>query len=164
MKTLFLIRHSKSDWANDELADVDRPLNERGYRDAHAMGGRLKERKDIPDLVMSSDAVRAASTAMILMREMDLNSSRLKIERAMYEAPAEQLLKIVRGIDDRYEKVFFVCHNPGITNLVNRICNASIDNVPTTGVLCIDIPFDSWKGAGLEDGTLRYFDFPKKKD
>src|ERR1051326_454774 len=164
MKTLFLIRHAKSDWGNDDLADVDRPLNERGYRDAHAMGLRLKERKDIPDLVMSSDAVRAASTAMILARELELETSKIRIERGIYEAQAEQLLRIIRDIDDRHEKVFFVCHNPGITNLVNRICNAGIDNVPTTGILCVDIPFDSWKGTGLEDGALRYFDFPKKKD
>jgi phosphohistidine phosphatase len=163
MKTLYLVRHAKSDWGNELLGDIDRPLNARGYADAHAMGKRLKAKHDPPDIIFTSNAIRALSTAVILVRELHMKEEKLQIRKELYEASADLLLGFVREVDDRYEKIFIVCHNPGITNLVNRVCNAAIDNMPTTGIACIDMETVSWRKAGEAEGKLRYFDFPKNK-
>jgi phosphohistidine phosphatase len=163
MKTLYLVRHAKSDWGNEALDDIDRPLNARGYNDAHAMGKRMKAKHDPPDLIFTSDAIRALSTAIILARELGLKDGKLQVCRDLYEASTDSLLNFIRHVDDRYEKIYLVCHNPGITNLVNRVCNASIDNIPTAGIACIDIETVSWRKAGEAEGGLRYFDFPKNK-
>lgn len=163
MKTLYLLRHAKSDWANEGLEDIDRPLNARGYRDAHEMSLRLKERKEIPDLIVSSHATRTTSTGIIFLRELEMYETRFVLRKALYAASADEIIKVIREFPDEYDKIMLVTHNPGITNVINRVCNASIDNVPTCGLACVDLEMPSWKTTGEIDGELRYFDFPKKQ-
>ena len=162
MKTLYLIRHSKSDWGNEHLTDIDRPLNERGYGDAHKMSLFLQEKNERPDIILTSNAIRAMSTALIFMRNLNVLGHDVKVNEHIYEATSDELLNIIQHLNDKYSTVFLFCHNPGITQVVNRICNAAIDNIPTTGIACIDIESESWKKAGEVDGVLRYFEFPKK--
>ena len=161
-KTIYLIRHAKSDWGNENLKDIDRPLNERGYGDAHKMSLRLSEKKERPDIILTSNAIRAMSTALIFMRNLNVLGHDVKVNEHIYEATSDELLNIIQNINDKYSTVFLFCHNPGITNLVNRISNAAIDNIPTTGIACIDIETEHWSQAGEVNGSLRYFDFPKK--
>lgn len=164
MKTLYLIRHSKSDWANEALADIDRPLNARGYTNAHEMGVRLKKKNEIPQLIISSNAIRAMSTAAILLGELGLDGENYQVNERLYDATVDGLMQELRSIDNRYKVVFVVCHNPGITHIVNRIADAAIDAMPTTGVACIDLPLETWASVGDSEGKLRYFDFPRNKD
>lgn len=161
MKTLYLIRHSKSDWGNETLTDIDRPLNGRGYGDAHKMSLMLKAKGEIPDVIFTSNAIRALSTAVIFARNLELPAKNIRIKEGIYESTPAQLFRILHKINDRYNTVFLVCHNPGITSAVNLLCLSTIENVPTTGIACIDLSIDKWEDLAAGTGKLRSFLVPK---
>lgn len=161
MKRLTLVRHAKSSWKDPELADFDRPLNKRGKRDAPMMGERLAGRDRRPELIVSSPARRAHKTAQLLARELDLPDQRLIHAPGIYEAEAEELLEIVRGLDDRWEHVLLVGHNPGLTELGNLLGDCGIENIPTCGVLCLEFDAEKWKSLGPGAGTQVFYDFPR---
>src|SRR5687767_6067245 len=122
MKTLHLVRHAKSDWGNQDLADIDRPLNERGYRDAHRMSKQFLEKKQAPQIIFSSPALRAMSTALIFCRNISYPPANIHIEEKIYEASIETMLHLVSQFDDRYGTAMIFGHNPVITDLTNILC------------------------------------------
>lgn len=162
MKRLTLVRHAKSSWKDPELADFDRPLNKRGKQDAPLMGERLAGLNPRPELILSSPAKRARKTAKLIARELELADDRLILVTEIYEAEPEILLKVVRGLDDRWAHVLLVGHHPGLTDLGNRLADCGIENIPTCGVLCLDFDAGSWKSIGPRSGTLVFYDYPKK--
>jgi phosphohistidine phosphatase len=161
MKRLTLLRHAKSSWKDPELADFDRPLNKRGKRDAPLMGERLAGRDQRPELIISSPARRARKTAKLIARELEIPDDRLILAMEIYEAEPETLLKVVRGLDDRWEHVLLIGHNPGLTELGNLLADCGMDNIPTCGVLCLDFDAENWKSLGAKSGTLIFYDTPK---
>jgi len=162
VKTLILVRHAKSSWKDPELADFDRPLNARGKRDAPLMGRRLAARGERPDLMLSSPARRAVATMKKIAAAAGFDEREIVTDDRLYEADAHDLLEVVRGIDDKRAKVLLCGHNPGLTDLCNLICNCSIDNIPTCGILSLGFHCDSWKDVELRSGKVLYFDYPKK--
>jgi phosphohistidine phosphatase len=162
MKRLTLVRHAKSSWKDPELADFDRPLGKRGKLDAPLMGERLAGRGRRPELIISSPAKRARKTAKLIARELELRDDRLILVTEIYEAEPEILLKIVHGLDDRWEHVLLIGHNPGLTELGNLLADCGIENIPTCGALCLDFDTEDWKSLGPKSGTLVFYDYPKK--
>jgi phosphohistidine phosphatase len=162
MKRLTLVRHAKSSWKDPDLADIDRPLAKRGKKDAPAMGERLAARVPIPEIILSSPARRARRTAKPIARKLGLPEERLILEAKIYEAEPAVLLEIVRGIDERWEHALLVGHNPGLTELANLLADCRIDNIPTCGVVRLDLAVGDWKEIGPGSGTLVFFDYPKK--
>lgn len=163
MKTLYLVRHAKSDWNIDGLADIDRPLNFRGYRDAHAMSRLLNEKKVIPDLIISSPAIRAISTALIFCRNLKLRTSEISINQDVYETSANQYIDIVKNSDDRFKSIMLFGHNPVISNVVSSLITPFAESLPTCAVVGIQFPSDckAWKNFDKMPGELILFDFPK---
>lgn len=158
MKKIYLIRHAKSDWAYEDLPDIDRPLNERGYRDAHEMSKRLKEKKHAPDLIISSPAIRALSTALIFARTFEYPENEIKIIRRLYHASPDVFVNTIAGIEEGYDRVFLFSHNPGITEAVNILCERDrVDNMPTTGIAGIELK--DWRAT--DSAKLTFFDYPK---
>lgn len=163
MKHLTLIRHAKSSWKNAYLLDIDRPLNKRGRRDAPVMGGRLIERGSSPDLVISSPATRALTTAEVIAEEIEYPLEEIVVDERMYGADAGELLGIIRSFDDVLDHVMCFGHNPGLTDLVNYLSSAYyIDNVPTCGVVELAFDTETWVSVGHVEPTRIYFDYPKK--
>jgi phosphohistidine phosphatase len=162
MKRLLLLRHAKSSWDQPDLPDFDRPLNKRGKRDAPLMASRLRERGEKPELILSSPAERAIKTARVVAEELGIMKKKVVANNEIYLASADELLIILRGLDESYNRVLLCGHNPGITNLCNFLADLKIDNIPTCGVVCLDMIIDSWSGLGQASGTLVYFDYPKK--
>ena len=162
MKRLTLVRHAKSSWKDPELSDFDRPLNKRGKHDAPLTGKRLAARGLRPEFIVSSPARRARRTAKLIARELELPDDRLILETEIYDAEAEVLLKVVRALDERWEHVLLVGHNPGLTELGNLLADCGIENIPTCGVLCLDFDTGDWKSLGPRSGTLVFYDTPKK--
>jgi len=163
MKILYLVRHAKSSWEDIFQDDFDRPLNERGRKDAPRMAKRLKERDIIPDLLLTSPAERALSTCMIMAERAGYPSSSILKDQRLYHASDEQLLKIVHELNDASDEVMIFCHNPGLTEFVNRLVREPLtDNVPTCGVVCIKLPVTSWKEVRWKNGDVRFYDYPKK--
>ncbi|MCX7743156.1 MAG: histidine phosphatase family protein [Flavobacteriales bacterium] len=160
MITLLAIRHAKSDWAAPFEKDFDRPLNERGKTDAPKMAKRIADKNCIPDLIISSTANRALSTARLMAKEWNSHSMKFIEEPELYHASPNTILKCLkRHIPKDAKCVAFYCHNPGITEFVNEFSNLQIDNVPTCGVCAMQ--WDSWNDVGKQKGELLFFDYPK---
>lgn len=161
---LYIIRHAKSSWDSALLNDFDRPLNERGERDAPRMGKRLKEKRLVADLFLSSPAKRAITTAEKIAAVLDYSIEKIKTDQELYHAEDDEILEIVKKISDKHDVVFIFGHNPGLTDFVNRLTNTLIDNIPTCGVVACKLNIDFWKQLSWGTGNVEFFDYPKNKD
>ncbi|MET0571552.1 MAG: histidine phosphatase family protein [Pedobacter agri] len=161
-KQLLLVRHGKSDWGNLDLKDFDRPLNKRGKENAPEMAERLVQRGFRFDLIVSSPAKRAKSTAKFFAEAYQVND--IQYEESIYEANTTALLKVINGLDDNADTVIMFGHNPGFTDLANELSDADIYNIPTAGMMLMSFPFDSWKMVSRGTGELVFFDYPKNSD
>lgn len=162
MKTIYLVRHAKSSWQYDDIDDYDRPLKGRGIRDAHMISQWLLDELDGPQMLMSSPATRALHTAMIFARTLNFPFGEIQVDDRLYLATSETLLDIIQALPDDLDSVMFFGHNPTITNFVNRSVDQRIDNVPTSGVVCLRFEEETWKDVS-DSGELLYFDYPKKR-
>lgn len=162
MLTLFLVRHAKSSWANPGQADFDRPLNDRGERNAPFMGKKLVEKGENPGLLVSSTAKRAYGTAKYIAGALGYDKEKILKREALYHAPVKTWLNEVNQLNSKHKTVMFFGHNNGITEFANYLCNAGIDNIPTCGIVKIKFDFDEWDMVSKNTGELVYFDFPKR--
>src|SRR5690606_23560775 len=163
MKTLYLVRHAKSSWDNLSLADFDRPLNKRGERDAPEMGKRLALRNIKPQLMLSSPANRAYTTARKIAEALRIPEKSIKTDEALFHADAQEILKVIGRQDDAVESLMVFGHNPGFTDLVNFLkYDYNIDNLPTCGIVAFNIETTSWKNIKKGKAEQLFFDYPKK--
>lgn len=162
MKELTLVRHAKSDWGSEILKDIDRPLNERGYRDAYFMSNWFVKEKALPQLIVSSSATRALSTAMIFARTMEADVKKMKITDQIYECHSSDLIKFLMTMEDAIDSLMIFCHNPCITEVSNGLSDdLFIENVPTCGIVNLRFDIKSWKELGSKKGNLGFFQYPK---
>ena len=163
MKTLTLVRHAKSDWSDTSLSDRDRPLNRRGERDAPDMGKRIVGHGIRPSLIVSSPAVRAWTTAKIVAREIGYPLEFLQRDDSLYLASLDDLLDVVVAQDDGFNSLMVVGHNPGMTDFANFLQPGLTNNLPTAGVVSVNIDQDHW-GLHAQPATeLVAWDYPKLK-
>jgi phosphohistidine phosphatase len=160
MKTLLLLRHAKSSRDDISLRDIDRPLEDRGRRDAPRMGELLKERGPLPDMVISSPAVRARETAELFTAAAGLNFG-LRFDEKIYDATSADLLKVIRHIPDKSSCAMLVGHNPGFEDLVSRL-TGSHKNMPTAALACIEFKIKSWDDVEDGQGNLLWLLTPKQ--
>ena len=161
MKTLYLLRHAKSSWAGADLKDSERPLNSRGEHDASVMASRLREEGPV-QAIISSTAVRAISTARLIAEGTEFPTESIVLNSGMYLAGPKKLLEVVQNLDSDLSTVMLVCHNPTITEFANCMSGATIDNVPTSGLVKLRFNSHNWADAMLGSATLVEFDYPKK--
>ncbi len=162
MKKLYLVRHAKSSWKNENLKDLERPLNKRGKRDAPFMGELLAKKNVRPDAVYSSPAVRAFDTAQLITGKLELPDETIELMPEIYEAGMGELLEIIRELPDEKQNVMLVGHNPGMTSLCNYISDKYFENIPTAAIAEIQFDLETWKDVKMESGKLLSFEFPKK--
>ena len=163
-KQLFLIRHAKSDWNSTDLRDFDRPLNKRGYSNAPEMANRMVEQQIIPDLIVSSPALRAITTATYFAENWGIDQFKIQQENSIYEANVKSLLALVNQLDNQFDHVAMFGHNPGLTDFANYLSDANIYNMPTCSIVIIEFPFESWNEVSAETGKVVLFDYPKSLD
>jgi phosphohistidine phosphatase len=164
MKRLTLLRHAKSSWKDLSLPDADRKLNKRGKRAAPEMGGRFATHYSVDDvLLVSSPARRAITTARLFAEAAGMDMDRIQEDERIYQADARALLEIVRGLDDAWDHVVLVGHNPGFTDYVNSATKHFIENLPTAGIAVLRYPVDHWADVGATPAVLAEFAVPKKK-
>jgi phosphohistidine phosphatase len=161
-KRLVLVRHGKSDWADHGITDFNRPLNHRGNKNAPEMAERLARKNLVPELIVSSPAKRALSTAKHFSEVWEMPLSDIREEKTIYEANVTALLKVINDLPDNFNMIALFGHNPGLTDLVNELAGAHIYNLPTAGIVVIDFPFESWSMVSRLTGNLFLFDCPKK--
>lgn len=161
MKQVLLIRHAKSSWDSAEMTDFDRPLNDRGKKDAPAMANLLTQRNIAIDLFVSSTANRAQTTARIFMEQMLSPFNRLLLVNDLYLAPANVFYKVIMSLDDQFKTVALFSHNPGITDFVNSLTDMRTDNVPTCGIFAVAANIDSWADFEKTGKKFLFYDYPK---
>ena len=162
MKTLYLVRHAKSDWKNSNTGDFDRPLNDRGMKSAPLIATMLKKKKVLPELVIASPANRAITTAELFCEILGYPKELIRKRMEIYEEGTGTLMKIVQEISDSCKTAMLFGHNPTMTDFSNLLAGNHIDSLVTCGVVRIDMDIKSWKDAAPETGTLVWYEFPRK--
>ena len=159
-KILFIVRHGKSTWEYPAVSDIDRPLKDRGIKDAYTMANRVLKKAVIPDVVISSPAVRALHTAIIFSRVLDLPADEIIINQDLYLADYPEILSVIKATDDSRMSLMIFGHNPGFTDLTNYLSGLNIDNIPTSGLVILRFKTGSWKGINRECLSGEIFDSP----
>lgn len=136
MKNLILIRHAKSSWDFPRLNDYDRPLNDRGKRDAPKMAHWLSLQEIKADLIISSGAERAKNTAIALQTVLNIP---MKIDDQLYHAGRSKLLNYIKNTGNDINGLILVSHNPGLNDLVDYLLSSFPENIPTTGIVCLKL-------------------------
>lgn len=142
MKTLLILRHAKSSWKDESLPDHDRPLNKRGLKDAPRMGQLLRQEELLPDLILCSTAQRAHKTAELVVEESGYDGE-LRLSRDLYAFDAEAYLEALAGLEDEYERVMLVGHNPGMEELLEAL-TGGFERMPTAALAQVDLPIEHW--------------------
>lgn len=162
-RTLVMIRHAKSSWANPLQSDFERPLNDRGKKEAPEMGMKLHEHNIIPDLIISSSAKRTRQTAKRIAKEVGYNVEDIKWEEKLYHCISSVFEEVLSEVKDKVETVFVVAHNPGITDFVNQISpEFNIDNMPTCGIVCVHFEAEEWSSYVSAKHKVFLFEHPDK--
>ena len=167
MKTLYLLRHAKSDWGDSSLKDFDRPLNERGWKAAKAIGHEMRERDMTPDAVFVSPAVRTKET--LARAEQGFGSALNAVEnRAIYLAETETLIDLIRAAPADASRVMIVGHNPGMHELAITLGAGPAElreevahKFPTAALAEISFDVDDWREIAPGKGRLRSFVKPR---
>ncbi|MFK8104627.1 MAG: histidine phosphatase family protein [Saprospiraceae bacterium] len=163
MKTVYLIRHAKSSWSDSTLRDVDRPLNPRGLRDAPVMASILlaKEGK-VPDLLVSSPANRAFTTATFFAEAFGIEDAKIQVVPKIYEAYTNDIFEVIGGLEETVQTVCIFGHNPTMTSLANMFAGEYIPNVPTCGILKLNSTAEQWTDFSTNNTERVAFHFPKQ--
>ena len=161
MKTLYVLRHAKSSWDDAELADFDRPLNERGEIAAPFMGEFMAANGFEPQVIVSSPAVRARETARLATEAARFPADIIHDER-IYEASPRTLQTVASSINDRFESAMLVGHNPGMEGFV-RLMSGRSEEMPTAALAVIDLDIERWSDIDSGLGSLRRMVRPKEE-
>jgi len=161
MKTLYLVRHAKSSRDDPSLADKDRPLDDRGHRDAPKMGKRLAKRDAKPDLILSSPALRALATAEIIAEALGYPLEDIEVNDSLYASDADTLLSVIHQLGDKLDRVMLVGHNPELSELAHRLAS-EITDMPTCAVAEFGFDSTSWSDVGKAKPEKVALDHPKK--
>jgi len=163
LKTLLILRHAKSSWRQSGLADQDRPLNKRGKRDAPRMGRLLRQEEIIPDVIISSSAVRARKTAQLVIEESGYEGE-LRLEDDLYAAEPEAYLEVLQQLPDDIQCAMVVGHNPGLEELL-ELLTQDWQRLPTAALARVDLDLDAWGNLDEEtQGKLVNLWLPRQLD
>ena len=161
-RTLILVRHAKSSWEGVDLSDTERPLADRGKRDAPVMGKRLAKQQVTPDLILSSPARRALATAEIIANELGYKEKDIVLDDRLYATDPETLLAVVGGLKDKMKCVMLFGHNPEFSELAHHL-SSEITLLPTCAVAQFTFETKSWASIGEAKPVDVVLDFPKKE-
>jgi phosphohistidine phosphatase len=148
MKTLLLLRHAKSSWKHPELPDHDRPLNKRGKQDAPRIGGIVRDKGLVPDLIMSSTAKRARKTAKIVAKTCGY-AGEVELTPAFYHAGPRTYIEVLSHLSDDYQRIMLVGHNPGMEELLGMLIG-KIEPIPTATLALVLLPLAQWRELNHE--------------
>jgi phosphohistidine phosphatase len=168
MKTILFLRHAKSDWGDPAQADFDRPLTQRGLEDAPRMGEALHLFQCVPDIILSSPALRAKQTAQLAARACGYGGP-IRWEDSFYGGGSRDLILAVQRLPDTLERPLLVGHNPTLEETVSTLLvqrqegwqEDAVIRMPTAGLVCLDMAITAWADLGPGRGVLQWFLIPK---
>ncbi len=156
MKTIYLIRHAKSNWKEKNQKDFDRTLNSVGEKEAELIGKDLLN--ELPDLMLISGAKRTLQTAEIISEQLQNESIKLEVNESIYEASPESILSTIQSLNEDYRSIYLVGHNPGISMLLNLLTNESVD-FQTATVAKVILYVDQWSTVFPGTGSINWVRF-----
>jgi phosphohistidine phosphatase len=162
VKDVCFVRHAKSNWDHPNLKDYDRPLDARGLHDAPMMAKKMHELKLVPDVIITSGAKRARTTAEYFKKEFNLQDDQFIINDDIYEASTEEVFEALTKAPEHARFVYMFGHNPAFTWVANSLSGIHIDNVPTCGVVHAQSIITSWKNFRPEYAGFIGFHYPKQ--
>lgn len=161
MKKLIIIRHCKSSWSDLNLNDFDRPLNNRGVQDGNLMSKELSKKIDKVDLLFSSSSKRTRLTADFFIEVINIKKNNFMDE--LYHSSSENIINILKKISSNKKSVMVIGHNPGLTDLVNKLTSINLYNLPTCGVAIINLNIKNWNLINnFSEYDLEWMKFPKQ--
>jgi Phosphohistidine phosphatase SixA len=163
MKSVILIRHAKSSWAEIGLSDFDRPLNDRGKEDAPRMAKRLLDKAVAIDAFISSPAKRAKKTASLFISEYGGHKDDLILVPELYHAGADAFFHAIAQAPSRAKTIAVFSHNPGITDFANQLTDARVDDMPTCAMFAVRADIANWNEFRDAAKQFWFFDFPKSR-
>jgi phosphohistidine phosphatase len=161
MKTIYLVRHAKSSWSHPELSDEQRPLLVKGENNTKLLTDYLNSKEITIDLIISSHAIRAFETARIIAAGLKYPDKNIKIDRQIYYADTDGLYDTFYDLPEKIESVMMIGHNPSITYFVNKFIEQKIDNMPTSGLICISLSITKWNNIIKPQSKELFRFFPK---
>ena len=162
MKTVYFVRHAKSSWDSPNLRDIDRQLNESGLKTAEKMASFISDLDIRPDVIISSPAKRAYSTAVFFAKSFGIETADIRIAEEIYEALMSDILQLINGLPQEIDTVMLFGHNPTFTNLANYFSPDFIPNVPTCGILKVEANTNNWTQFNNQTAGLFKSYFPKE--
>ena len=162
MRSFYLIRHAKSSWSDMSLRDFDRPLNKRGFRDAPFMSKMLAGKGVNPDVIVSSPANRAITTAGYFADALKIDKKDIILKEDIYEAWTTTILEVIKDLKDEWKTVLIFGHNPAFTDVANEFSTSYLPNLPTCGIVKIESSADRWSSISNSNSVLTEFHYPKQ--
>ncbi len=157
MKTLVIVRHAKSGWDNPDLTDFERPLTKRGHRDAPFMGELIAQMGISPDIILSSTANRAYTTAGYFADAFKYPKDKIISEKSIYDRGIRFIINLIKNLDNNINTAVLFGHNPDITSLASFYSGEYLDNVPKFGIVCNYFYIKSLNYSYIENGKLRIY-------
>lgn len=161
MKTLHILRHGKSSWDYPGIDDLDRPLIDRGIKNVIATGNYLLETFGEPDIIISSPAIRALHTAMLIARTCNVSYGKVIIDERIYENYSSSIIEVVEEMPANYDKIVVVGHNPMLTEFCNLFLPDYLENLPTAGLVTLTFDIREWSIVNQQPVASKVF-FPRK--
>lgn len=162
MKILHIVRHGKSSWDYPGIDDVDRPLIERGIKNAIAAGSYLLDNYGKPDIIVSSPAIRALHTAILIVRTCNIPYEKLIIDERIYESYSSAIIEVVEDMPASYDSMVVVGHNPMLTEFCNLFLPDYLENLPTAGLVTLTFDIKNWNIVNQQPIASKVF-FPRKE-
>ena len=162
MKSLLIVRHAKSSWDTALTEDLDRPLNDRGKRDAPDMAERLLKKKIKIDAFISSPARRARKTAEVFAGKFGLKKEDIIIADKLYLPSPDTFFEVIEKVGDNAGSIALFSHNPGVTLFANLLTSVYTDNIPTCGIFAVKAAVNGWKEFKAAPKEFWFYDFPKQ--
>ena len=158
MKNLLLMRHAEPNINILGVKDINRSLNEIGTNDAEMMGKHMKIKKYIPDIIISSPAVRALSTAKIIAKIINYPFSKIIINRNIYYSSSKEILEIIQNVSNKYDILMITGHNPTLHHLSQTLTGEQVFTFPTCSIFCIQFDVEHWNQ--IDVGEKKFMIFP----
>ena len=163
-KQLLLVRHAKSDWGDFTIPDFDRPLNDRGKKNAPEMAQRLVDKKISIDAFIASPAKRAKKTAGYFAETFKTDKDEIIFHQELYGASEHVFYDVIATAKNKLDSIAIFSHNPGITDFANLLTDTRIDNIPTCGIFAVKIDCEKWSDFKNAKKEFWFFDYPKNAE
>ncbi|MBN1685525.1 MAG: histidine phosphatase family protein [Spirochaetales bacterium] len=157
MKHLTIIRHGRAQQQSQDESDIERPLTEDGVSASCRLGELLAARHCVPDIVLTSEAVRARQTAENVCKAAGVGNEKIFAVAAFYENDLNDIAAVLQDISSNYDHVFVVGHNPSLTELVNALCGPVIETMKTASAAGVELHITSWQEVVSGDATLGFY-------